>query len=341
MTPQKSSFNLDGTQTTCVPLFYFFVHLHIVNQQTKRVMQMTNKLYLKKCYGQAVQSLPPRLRGYAMQQNEEVQCSASEFRLRAGQQLVISTPQEEIIVKTDSPIRHEELGTMLEMVTEGSLHSVTESLKNGYVTISGGHRIGLCGTAVTKQNEITFIKNLSSASVRIARELPGVADDVLPRILQNGAFENTLIVSAPGFGKTTLLRDLIRKLSDGEPHYRISLIDERGEVAAKWHGVAQLDVGRNTDVLDGAPKAEAILLLLRAMSPQIIAMDEITAPQDLEALKFASHCGVGILATAHGYDIDCLMSRPLYREMMECKIFQYCVVLSVENGIRKTNVVEL
>jgi len=304
-------------------------------------MQMSNRLYLKKCYGQAVQSLPPRLRSYAMRQPDEIQCCASEFRLRAGQHLVITTPQEEILVRSDTPVRHEELSTMLEMVTEGSLHSVTESLKNGYITISGGHRIGLCGTAVTKQNEITFIKNLSSASVRIARELKGSADDVLPQILQNGVFENTLIISAPGYGKTTLLRDLIRQLSDGEHKYRISLIDERGEVAAKWHGVPQLNVGRNTDVLDGASKSEAIMLLLRAMSPQIIAMDEITAPSDLEALRFASHCGVALLATAHGYDIDCLMSRPLYREMLESNIFQQCVVISVENGVRKKIVVEL
>lgn len=302
---------------------------------------MKNRLYLKKCYGQAVQSLPPRFRNHAMQQPDIIQCNASEFRLRAGQHLVITTPEKEIVVQTDSAVRHEELANMLETVTEGSLHSVTESLKNGYVTVSGGHRIGLCGTAVTKQNEITFIKNLSSASVRIAREMKGNADEVFPQIMQNGAFENTLIVSPPGFGKTTLLRDLIRQLSDNKPHYRISLIDERGEVAAKWHGVPQLNVGQNTDVLDGAPKSEAIMLLLRAMSPQIIAMDEITTPQDLEALKFASHCGVGLLATAHGYDIDCLMSRPLYREMLACRIFQYCIVLSLENGVRKMNVVEL
>ena len=276
-----------------------------------------------------------------MRQSDEIQCSASEFRLRAGQHLVITTPQEEILIKSDTAVRHEELSMMLEMATEGSLHSVTESLKNGYVTIPGGHRIGLCGTAVTKEKEISFIKDLSSVSVRIARELEGSANEVLPQILQNGAFENTLIISAPGYGKTTLLRDLIRQLSDGEYHYRISLVDERGEVAAKWHGIPQLNVGRNTDVLDGASKSDAIMLLLRAMSPQIIAMDEITAPSDIAALRFASHCGVALLATAHGYDIDCLMNRPLYREMIESRVFQQCIVISIENGVRKTTVVEL
>ncbi len=303
---------------------------------------MKQRLYLKKCYGQAVQSLPPRLRSFAMKQSEEIQCSASEFRLRAGQHMIITTPQKEHLIETDSTVRHEELATMLETVTEGSLHSVAESLKNGYVTLQGGHRIGLCGTAVTKNREISFVKNLSSASIRIARELKGVADEILPKILQNGCFENTLIVSAPGCGKTTLLRDLIRQVSGScSPHYRISLIDERGELAAKWRGLPQLDIGVHTDVLDGASKSDGIMLLLRAMSPQIIAMDEITAPEDVRALRFASHCGVGLLATAHGYDLDCLKSRPLYRELMESDIFRYCIVIAMRNGKRELDFIEL
>lgn len=313
----------------------------MMKQSDGKVMNVREQFYLKQCYGQAVQSLPPRLRSYAMKQNDEIQCTASEFRLRAGRHLIITTPKNEHLIESDSAIRHEELAAMLEVVTGGSLHSVTESLKNGYVTLPGGHRIGLCGTAVTKNNEISFVKNLSSASIRIAREIKGIADGILPQILQNGSFENTLIVSAPGCGKTTLLRDLIRQLAGDAAQYRIALIDERGELAAKWHGLPQLDVGTHTDVLDGASKAEGIMLLLRAMSPQIIAMDEITAPEDVRALRYASHCGVGLLATAHGYDLDCLMSRPLYREMMESSIFRYCVVISMCDGKRKMDVVEL
>lgn len=303
---------------------------------------MQHQVYLKQCYGQAVQSLPPRLRGYAMKQSEKIQCSAAEFRLRAGQHLVITTPDEELIIKTDSVVRHEELSAMLDLITGSSLHCAEESLKNGYITLPGGHRVGICGTAVTKKREITFVKNLSSVSVRIAREIKGAADEVLPFVLQNGCFENTLIVSAPGCGKTTLLRDLVRQLSgETSPHYRISLLDERGEIAAKWRGVPQLDVGVHTDILDGVSKAEGSMLLMRAMSPQIIAMDEITAPEDVRALQYASHCGVGLLATAHGYDLDCLMSRPLYREMMESSIFNYCIVIRQRNGSRTLELLEL
>lgn len=303
---------------------------------------MQQQTYLKQCYGQAVQSLPPRLRGYAMKQPEKIQCSASEFRLRTGQHLVITTQTEEIVVKTDSVVRHEELSAMLDLITGGSLHSAEESLKNGYITLPGGHRVGVCGTAVTKRKEISFIKNLSSISVRIAREIKGAANEVLPFLLQTGCFENTLIVSAPGLGKTTLLRDLIRQLSgESAPHYRISLIDERGEIAAKWRGVPQLDIGVHTDVLDGITKADGSMLLLRAMSPQIIAMDEITAPEDVQALQYASHCGVGLLATAHGYDLDCLMSRPLYKAMMESSIFNYCIVIRQQNGKRTLEMLEL
>ncbi len=303
---------------------------------------MKQEDYLKKCYGQAVQCLPPRLRTYAMKQNDEVQKNASEFRLRAGQHMVITTPFGDKIIETDSVVRHEELAAMLDLITGGSLHCVEESLKNGYITIPGGHRIGLCGTAVVKNREIAFVKNLSSVSVRIAREIKGVADEVLPFILQNGSFENTLIVSAPGCGKTTLLRDLIRQLAGScTPHYRISLIDERGELAAKWSGIPQLDVGVHTDVLDGVCKADGSMMLLRTMSPQIIAMDEITAPEDVQALRYASHCGVGLLATAHGYDLDCLLTRPLYREMMEQRIFCYCIVIELKNGKRSVKMIEL
>lgn len=303
---------------------------------------MKYETHLKRCYGQAVQSLPPRLRACAMKQSDEIQKTASEFRLRAGQHMVITTASGDEIVKTDSAVRHEELSAMLDLITGGSLHCVEESLKNGYITIPGGHRVGLCGTVVTKNREIAFVKNLSSVSVRIAREIKGVADEVLPFILQNGSFENTLIVSAPGCGKTTLLRDLIRQLAGNTtPHYRVSLIDERGELAAKWSGVPQLDVGLHTDVLDGVCKADGSMMLLRTMSPQIIAMDEITAPEDVAALKYASHCGVGLLATAHGYDLDCLMSRPLYREMMEQGIFCYCIVIELKHGERSIKMIEL
>lgn len=301
---------------------------------------MTNDA--KRRFGQAVQYLPPRFRASAMQVPDAIRESASEFRLRVGKPLVITTPAEEYTVATDSPVRHEELSAMLELATGGSVHTVTESLKNGFITVPGGHRIGLCGTAVIRHGEIALIKNLSSVSVRVAREVIGAADEAIPFLLQNGAYENTLILSPPGVGKTTFLRDLIRQLaSDRAPHYRIAVADERGELAAKYHGVVQFDLGSHTDVMDGAPKSDAVMLLLRVMSPQIIAMDEITAREDIRALEYASHCGVGLLATAHAYDLDCLTSRPLYRELMECGVFRYCVILSLKDGVRKTTLLEL
>lgn len=286
--------------------------------------------YLQKRFGQAVQYLPPRFRGKVMQIEDTVKAEAEEFRLRAGQSLTISTPRREVDVPTESPVRHEELNTVLDIATGGSIHSAAESMKNGFVTVSGGHRIGICGTAVVKMGEVSFIKEISSVAIRIAKEFPGVADPVLPEILAGGAFRNTLIVSPPGCGKTTMLRDLIRLL--GKDH-RVSIADERGEIAAKYRGVPQFDVGRHTDVMEGVSKASAMMLMLRSMSPQILAADEITAEEDIRAIACACNCGVGLIATAHGEDISSLQGRPLYRKLMELGIFEVAVVLEKKNGV--------
>ncbi len=145
--------------------------------------------------------------------------------------------------------------------------------------------MGVCGETVIRNGEITNIKNISSLSLRIARERKGTAEKVLPELLSGGSIKNTLIISPPGGGKTTLLRDVIRLLSDGG--HRVGLADERYEVAAVKDGLPTLDVGERTDVLSGCPKAEAIIMLLRAMNPEVIAADEITAPSDAEAIMSA------------------------------------------------------
>lgn len=273
-----------------------------------------------------------------MQIDAELKERAEEFRLRSGQPVTVLLPNGEYVLSGDSTVRHEELNTVIELATGGSVHSSAESMKNGFITVSGGHRIGICGTAVVKDGELTFIKDISSVSIRIAKEFPGVAESIVDEIMHDGKYHNTLIVSPPGFGKTTVLRDMIRLLSR---RYRISVADERGEIAAKYKGVPQFDVGQHTDVMEGIGKAKAMMLMLRAMSPEILAVDEITAHEDIQAIEYASNCGVGLLATAHGDDAESLMRRPLYKKLLELNVFKFAVVLKKDGRSHTYKVYDL
>ena len=201
--------------------------------------------------------------------------------------------------------------------------------------------MGLCGTAVLRGGEIFNLRNLSSASVRVARQGLGAAEPVWDKLTgPDGCLESTLILAPPGAGKTTLLRDLIRMASDGVHMVpqRVGVADERGEIAALWNGRPQLAVGRRTDVLEGCPKAQGLMMLLRAMNPQILAADEVTAPEDVRALVTAAGCGTALLATAHGRDREDLTRRPLYRELMEARVFRHLVYIRPQQGARRYEV---
>ena len=203
----------------------------------------------------------------------------------------------------------------------------------------GGFRVGLCGTAVMKEGVNTNLRDLTSAAIRIGREHPGVGEAVVPQLLRDGAYQKTLILSPPGGGKTTLLRDLTRRLSDGGR--RLALVDERGEVAVCWRGEPQMDVGAMTDVLDGCPKSLGIPMVLRAMNPQIIAVDEITAREDIRAMALAVGCGVGLLATIHASTVEELREKPLYRQLLEDRVFRLAVRIENRAGQRTYTVEEL
>ena len=168
-------------------------------------------------------------------------------------------------------------------------------------------------------------RHLSSLYIRIAHVVPGCGEEVLTRLRAGGSFPNTLILAPPGGGKTTLLRDLVRLLSNGGT--RVGLADERGEVAALWEGVPQFDVGEHTDVLEGCPKAVGLMLLLRGMNPQLLACDEVTDPADCAALERCSNSGVGLLATLHARKVEDLAQKPLYRTLLARGLFQRAVVI--------------
>ena len=279
-----------------------------------------------RAYVQAAGALPQRLRQEALLLPREDQCRAEEFRLRAGRPMSVVLPEGEQVLGR-APVHSRELEQLVEIASRASLHAVLDQVRRGYLTMAGGHRVGLCGTVFLREGEIHSLSRYSSADVRIARQVKGAADPVRDALCPGGRLTSTLILAPPGMGKTTLLRDLIRQVSDGvgcRP-LRVSLADERGEVAALYGGVPQLEVGGRTDVVEGCPKAQGLMLLLRAMNPQVLAADEITAPEDVAALRTAAGCGVTLLATAHGESRADLERRSLYRPLLEEHIVQRLV----------------
>lgn len=281
-----------------------------------------NAVPVRTGFAAAAALLPPELRRAALDLGEAEQDAAEEFRLRGGRRPTVLLPGGEAPLPGCAPVTAQDLRAVLELATGASAHAYADSLRQGYVCARGGVRVGVCGQAVTSGGGILGVKHLSSVSLRIPREVKGCAAGLLG---EGGRFPSTLLVSPPGGGKTTLLRDMVRLLSDGG--LRVALADERNEVAAQWEGAAQFDVGERTDVLSGAPKAEAALLLLRAMNPQVLAMDEITAPEDIRACSLASNCGVRVLATAHGEGLGDLRTRPLYRNLLALDLFRRAVVI--------------
>ena len=296
--------------------------------------------YNSQAYRQAAQVLPLSLRGAALALPEDKQGGAEELRLRVGRPMTAVFPQGELTLGTN-PVTGRELEQLLELASRASVHTVADQLRRGYLTVEGGHRVGLCGTPVLRDGQIHGLGRLSSAAIRVARQVTGAAAPVERELLNTeGKLCSTLILAPPGAGKTTLLRDLIRMTSQGEGMVpqRVAVADERGEVAALWNGVPQLDVGERTDVLEGCPKAQALMLLLRAMNPQVLAADEITAPEDVAALISAAGCGVKLLATAHGSGREDLFRRPLYRQLMEARVFERLLLIRTEKGHRSYRV---
>ncbi len=216
-----------------------------------------------------------------------------------------------------------------------SPYAYEDEIKKGFITLRGGHRVGLCGTAVIGDDgAIGGLKNISSLNIRISREIKTAAREVMPYITTAGRFHSTLLLSPPGCGKTTFLRDIIRRLSDGIDciAHTVAVADERGEIAAVYEGQAQNDVGQRTDVFDASGKAEAIMRLIRAMAPIVVATDEVGTSEDAAALAAAANCGVKLLCTAHADDVsDMLQARDEIKRKI-CGLFERIVVL--ENKTR-------
>lgn len=294
-------------------------------------------------FEQAAGVLPLGLRQLVLSMPMAEQLIVEEFRLRSGRTLSITMPDGEKVLSNSLVLSQEDLRTTLEIATQASIHTALEQVRHGFVTIKGGHRIGLCGTAVVKDERIYNLREISSLNIRIARQIAGIGEKIV-RLLRTEAYmPSILILAPPGAGKTTLLRDMIRSLSIGVGGsvLRVGVADERGELGAVYQGVPQFDLGPHTDIMDGCSKADGLMMLLRGMNPQVMAVDEITAPEDVEALECAAGCGTTLLATAHGRGIEDLNRRPLYVRLMEKCIFQKVLVIHSINGQRRYHVEDL
>lgn len=271
---------------------------------------------------------------------EGLQARAEEIRLRAGRPMTLVVAGGE--VPTGIVVSREDLELTLEIVSQASTYAVLHQLKNGFITVRGGHRLGICGTGVMQNGEIGTMKQISSLALRVAREVPGAAVPLLESLQEEGRLQNTLILSPPGRGKTTLLRDLARCVSDGQgiTARRVGLADERGELAAMYGGLPQMNIGAHTDVVDGCPKSTAMLMLLRGMNPQVLAFDEITAPEDVDAIETALGCGVTLLATAHAGGMEDLRQRTLYRRLLDQAAFHRVIFIDQDGTGRRLYRVE-
>ena len=244
-----------------------------------------------------------------------------EIRLKIEKPIIITSSKGEVVLSYI--LGREDIKYILQRISNYSLYAYEEEIRQGFITIRGGHRVGLAGECVMDNGKVKTIRNISSLIIRICREILGCSKKVMKYIVEDKKVLNTLIISPPKCGKTTILRDIARNLSDGGK--KISIIDERSEIAASYLGVPQMKVGIRTDVLDNCFK--------RSLLPEIIICDEIGTLKDIEALIMAFNSGVNIIVTLHGESIDDLTNRSVFKELLENNVVERVILLSNREGV--------
>jgi stage III sporulation protein AA len=293
---------------------------------------------------------PAQLQYFFQDLPSAILADLEEIRLRINRPILLVTSNHHYSVKANGYytenlaegycVTLSDLEKILHKISQSSIYAWEEEFKRGYITINGGHRIGLAGKVILDKGLVKTMKEISGLNFRIARELPGVADLVIPYLLdhQEKRVKNTLIISPPQCGKTTLLRDIIRQLSTGVPRLgftgvNVGLVDERSELAGTNGGIPQFDIGLRTDVLDGCPKAQGMIMLIRSMSPQVIATDEIGTLEDISAMEEVLNGGISLITTVHGKDLTETKQRPILKRVIEQRYFQRIITLSRCMGV--------
>ena len=270
-----------------------------------------------------------------LNQNEKKAENLQEIRIRSNKPIILKIGQATKIIKYITS--QGEVLEIFEKICDNSVYSYKKQICEGFITIKGGHRIGITGSCVMEENKVININYVSNLNFRIAREKIDCSNSLLEYVLdiENKKIYNTLLVSPPGCGKTTILRDFIRKISNGIKEIEfegktVGVVDERGEIAAMYKGVPQNDIGIRTDVIDNITKAKGMQMLVRSMAPEIITCDEIGGEEDIEAINYAICCGIKGIFTAHGGNLEEISLNPVISEIYNKNIFERIVFLDKE-----------
>jgi len=256
-----------------------------------------------------------------------------EIRIRVNRPIILRFNNKE--KQLSYYISGQDISEIMQYLCENSIYAYQNQICNGFITIKGGHRVGITGNVVVKDEKIININYISSLNFRVAKQIIGAADELLKHILklEENTIYNTLILSSPGAGKTTILRDIIRQISNGIQEYNfrgitVGLVDERGEIASMYKGELQNNMGIRTDVLDNISKSEGLKMLIRSMSPKVISTDEIGTEEDIQAINYGICCGIRGIFTAHGENLKDIELNPILNKLLKNKIFDKIIFLS-------------
>lgn len=260
----------------------------------------------------------------------------TEIRLRCGKPLVVCKGRQSFAVSRDRRlisdytkgyiVTPDDVKFTFKSACENSVYAHLEEIRQGFITIKGGHRAGFCGRGIMDGGRLENFRDISSINIRVAHEVKGFADFVMPHILSGSTIDSTLVIAPPLMGKTTMLRDMTRQISD--LGIKVGLVDERGEIAALYKGEAQNDIGLHTDIIENTPKQLAVVMLLRTMAPQVIVTDEVATEEEVKALLYAQGTGVSLVASAHGESLEEVMDREVLKPLFRAKAFKKAVLLN-------------